>query len=449
QRLEAFEHLLEQYPEYKGKIALYMVVVPSRDTVPQYVELRDKIDKKVGTINSVYRTIDWVPIHYYYRSLPIELLSALYYTADVCLVTPMRDGMNLVSKEYVASRVNNDGVLILSEMAGASKELIDALIVNPNNTTEVADAIVKAINMPADEQKKRMQQMQQMVSKFNISHWVKIFMDKLEEVKQFQRSMLTRYVSLNTEQSILNRYAKTQKRIIFLDYDGTLVDFKSSIEQASPDDDLYNILKNLTDDPANHIVLISGRKHENLGQWFGDKNIDLIAEHGAWFKKPNEHWRKLPGLSAQWKQDIRPVLETYVDRTPGTFIEEKTYSLVWHYRKAQKGLGELRAGELLNNLQYLATDKGLQLLPGDKVLEVKNIEINKGKAALTLVDGNNYDFMMAFGDDFTDEDIFKALPDNAVTIKIGSNLSAAKFYLRTPWETRKLLKKLTEMTLIK
>ena len=104
---------------------------------------------------------------------------------------------------------------------------------------------------------------------------------------------------------------------------------------------------------------------------------------------------------------------------------------------------------MLNNLKYLANDKGLQLLPGDKVLEVKNVEINKGKAALTLIDNNNYDFIMAFGDDYTDEDIFKALPDSAVTIKIGSNVSAAKFYLRTPWEARKLLKNLTENIIVK
>jgi trehalose 6-phosphate synthase/phosphatase len=449
QRLQAFEYLLERYPEYKEKIALYMVVVPSRDTVPQYAQLRDQIDKKVGSINSLYRTMDWTPIHYYYRSLPIELLSALYYTADVCLVTPMRDGMNLVSKEYVASRVNNDGVLILSEMAGASKELIDALIVNPNNTVEVADAIIQAINMPLDEQQKRMQQMRQMVSKFNISHWVKIFMDKLKEVIQLQRSMQTRYIGSATEQSIINRYAKTQKRIIFLDYDGTLVDFKSTAEQAIPDEDLYRILEQLTEDPANHIVLISGRKHENLHEWFNDKRVDIVAEHGAWFKKQQTTWHKLPGLSAQWKHDIMPVLETYVDRTPGTFIEEKSFSLVWHYRKAQKGLGELRAGELMNNLKYLANDKGLQLLPGDKVVEVKNMEINKGKAALTLMDNINYDFIMALGDDFTDEDVFKALPDSAVTIKIGSNLSAAKFYLRTPTEARRLLKALADNAVLK
>jgi len=308
----------------------------------------------------------------------------------------------------------------------------------------VADAIIQAINMPLEEQRKRMVQMRQMVSKFNISHWVKIFMDKLNEVRQFQRSMLTRYIGSATEQSIISRYAKTQKRIIFLDYDGTLVDFKSNIDQASPDDDLHDILRNLCEDPSNHIVLISGRKHENLDKWFDDYDIDLVAEHGAWFKKQGTRWHKLPGLSAQWKQEIAPILETYVDRTPGSFIEEKSYSLVWHYRKAQKGLGELRAGELMNNLKYVANDRGLQLLPGDKVVEVKNVEINKGKAALTMVDNENYDFIMALGDDYTDEDIFKSLPDSAITIKIGNNVSAAKFYLRTPTEARRLLKKLVE-----
>lgn len=440
QRLQAFELLLEQHKEYHSKIALYMIVVPSRDSVPQYAHLRDEIDKRVGNINSIYRTIEWSPIHYYYRSVPVELLSALYSTADVCLVTPMRDGMNLVSKEFVASRIHDDGVLILSEMAGASKELIDALIVNPNNTKEVCDTIIKAINMPLEEQQWRMQAMRQIVTKFNISHWVKIFMDKLKEVKQFQRSMQTRHVSGATEQSIINRYHNTNKRIIFLDYDGTLVGFRSDIDQASPDQELYYLIDNLVSDPTNEVILISGRKHENLDEWFGDSKLYLIAEHGSWFKQNNTSWHKISGLSDNWKHDIYPLMETYVDRTPGSFIEEKSYSLVWHYRKAQKGLGELRANELMNNLKYLASDKGLQLLAGDKVLEVKNIEINKGRAALTILDKKNYDFILAFGDDYTDEDLFKALPESAVTIKVGSNLSAAKFYLRNPTEVRKLLK---------
>jgi len=448
QRLEAFELLLNTHPEYINKITLYMIVVPSRDTVPQYQHLHDEIDKKVGSINAIYRTMDWTPVHYYYRSFPIETLSALYYSADVCLVTPMRDGMNLVSKEYVASRINNDGVLILSEMAGASKELIDAVIVNPNNIGEICRAIIEALNMPLVEQHARMQQMRQLVTKFNITHWVKIFMERLKEVKTLQRSMQTRHVSGATGQSIINRYAKTKKRLIFLDYDGTLVAFKSNVADASPDQELYLLLDHLTEDPANHVVLISGRKHENLNNWFDDRNIYLIAEHGAWHKQQNTRWNKIQGLSDNWKQDIYPIMETYVDRTPGSFIEEKTYSLAWHYRKAQKGLGELRANELMNNLKYQANDKGLQLLPGDKVLEIKNMEINKGKAALTLTANEDYDFIMAFGDDYTDEDLFKALPDSAITVKVGSNISAAKFYLRNPVEVRRFLFDLSESTVL-
>lgn len=447
-RLAAFEALLESHPEYREKITLYMIVVPSRDTVPQYRELRDQIDKRAGNINSRFRTISWTPLHYYYRSVPIETLSALYTTADVCLVTPMRDGMNLVSKEYVASRIHDDGVLVLSEMAGASKELLDAVIVNPNNVNEVCRAIIQALNMPVEEQRKRMQTMRNLVNKFNVSHWVKIFMERLQEVKLMQRSMQTRHVGSVTEQSIINRYHNTGKRIIFLDYDGTLVDFKANVDEAVPDKELRRILDDLVADPANKVVLISGRKHENLGEWFGNGQMLLVAEHGAWSKMPGREWNKISGLSTQWKKEIYPVLETYVDRTPGTFIEEKTYSLVWHYRKAQKGLGELRANELTNTLKYLLNDKGLQLLPGDKVVEIKNMEINKGKAALSLVEADNYDLIMAFGDDYTDEDIFRSLPESAVTIKVGTAMSAAKFYLRNPAEVRQLLTKLTERSMV-
>ncbi|RKR83856.1 trehalose 6-phosphate synthase /trehalose 6-phosphatase [Mucilaginibacter gracilis] len=445
QRLQAFEMLLKTYPEYKEKVSLYMIVVPSRDTVPQYKELRDQIDKRVGNINGLYRTMDWNPIHYYYRSFPIETLSALYHIADVCLVTPMRDGMNLVSKEFVASRTKNDGVLILSEMAGASKELTEAIIVNPNNMVEVCSAIVAALNMIPDEKKRRMVQLRSMVSKFNVNHWVKLFINKLAEVKEMQLAMRTKHVSYKTEQHIKDQFANATKRLIFLDYDGTLVNFKATAEQAIPDKDLYDLLDKLTADPANHVVLISGRKHENLNDWFSHTQTDLVAEHGAWTKYKGQKWHRIPGLTDQWKPDVMQILESYVDRTPGSFIEEKTYSLVWHFRKVEDGLGELRSNELMSNLKYLVLDKGLQILPGDKVIEVKNMEINKGKASLTLLANQDYDLIMALGDDHTDEDIFKALPPEAITIKIGSNNSAAKYYLRNPFEVRRLLRSLTQL----
>lgn len=442
QRLQAFELLMETHPEYIGKIVLYMIVVPSRDMVPQYKELRDAIDKKVGNINSIYRTMEWTPILYFYRSFAVEAISALYHMADIALVTPMRDGMNLVSKEYVASRTQNNGVLVLSEMAGASKELIDAVVVNPNNIGELMRAIVTAIKMPEAEQEMRMVQMRNVVSKFNIFHWVKIYMDKLSEVKDLQRSMKSRHVDLSIGNSITRIYAEAEKRIIFLDYDGTLVDFHSDINKATPDDELYSIIAELLADSANEIVIISGRDHQKMEEWFGHTGVHMIAEHGVWQKAVGEEWESLRGLSDQWKEDIMPILNTYTGRTPGAFIEEKSFSLVWHYRKVAKGLGELRASELVNNLGYLTRDRGLQLLPGNKVIEVKNIDVNKGKAAMSQFYKKDYDFVMAVGDDHTDEDIFKALPDNSYTFKVGSSISAARFYLKNTGEVRQFLHRL-------
>lgn len=442
QRLQAYDILLQKNPEYLERVFLYMIVVPSRDTVPQYKELRDEIDKLVGNINARYRTLDWNPVHYYYRSFEIEMLSALYNMADICLVTPMRDGMNLVSKEYVASRTNNNGVLILSEMAGAAKELIDAIIVNPNNVGELYRSMIEALNMPEDEQARRMIPMREVVSKFNIKHWVKIYMDRLSEVKQIQTSLQAKHAGTATLKYIEDEYKKANKRLIFLDYDGTLVGFKTNINQAFPDDDLYEILDHLISDPLNHVIIVSGRNYVTLEDWFGHLKIDIIAEHGAWQKHADEDWTRLPGLNDSWKQDLLPMLETYVDRTPGSFIEEKSFSLVWHYRKVEEGLGELRANELMNNIRFLTEDKHLQMMAGNKVIEIKNSEVNKGKVA-AWVENLPFDYILAFGDDHTDEDMFKALPSEAYTIKIGSNISAAKFYLRDYKEVRKLLKSLT------
>lgn len=443
ERLRAFELLLQLHPAYIGKIALFMVVVPSRDKVQQYKDLKEQIDQLVGNINASYRSMDWIPVNYFYRSFPIEVLSALYATADICLVTPMRDGMNLVSKEYIASRTNNDGVLILSEMAGAAKELTEALVVNPNNLGDIMEAIVLGLNMPLEEQEQRMVAMRAIVSKYNVKHWVKNFVTRLAEVKDLQKSLLTKHAVNHINDAITKKYNETAKRVLFLDYDGTLVGFSGNIEQATPNAELYDLIEKLTADPANTVVIISGRRHQTLEKWFGHFKLDMIAEHGAWQKKHGAEWTSLPWLNDSWKQEIRTFLETYTDRTPGSFIEEKSYSLVWHYRKVEPGLGELRAGEIVNHLRVLAADKGLQLMPGNKVIEFKSVEINKGKAALNWMHETEYDFIMAIGDDHTDEDIFKVLPPEAITIKVGNNLSEAKYYLVDFREVRRLLTNLT------
>lgn len=284
--------------------------------------------------------------------------------------------------------------------------------------------------------------MRQVIAKFDIHHWVKIFMTKLKEVKDLQQSMYARRVGQTTRKFFLDSYAASTKRLLFLDYDGTLVGFKPDIEQAKPDEQLYDLLKKLSSDPFNDIVIVSGRDCKSLENWFGHLNLNMIAEHGAWTRTKDVGWENIPTLTSAWKKEFIPVLETFTDRTPGAFIEEKDFSLVWHFRKAEEELGELRKGELLNTLRYLVEDKGLQLLPGNKVVEVKSVDINKGKSALKVLKDKEYDFIMAIGDDHTDEDIFKALPEEAFTIKVGTYISAAKYYLNNYVDVRHLLQDL-------
>ncbi len=443
-RLHAIELLFQEHPEYKGKITLFMIVVPSRDTIFRYRELKDEIDKIVGNINARFRTINWEPIHYFYQSFSPDYLSALYQITSVCLVTPMRDGMNLVSKEYVASRSNDDGVLILSEMAGASRELYDALIVNPNNIRQITAAIVEALNMPIMEQKTRMQKMREIVQKFDIEHWVKIFMAKLKEVKALQESFTTRSIEKYIPQLTAD-FITAKERVLFLDYDGTLVGFNTSIEKTFPDKELFDILEKLSSDKRNHVVIISGRNHETLEKWFGKLSIDLIGEHGLWSKNHGNEWETIAGVSDEWKKDVMPVLDMITDRTPGSFVEEKSNSLVWHYRKADAELGKLRANEILNDLSFTLRNKGLQCMSGDKVVEIKISEISKGKGIVRWLDQHALQapFIMAIGDDTTDEDMFAALqaPDD-YTIKVGQKMSHAKYFIETYQEVRKLLQQL-------
>ncbi len=441
-RLKAYQMFLEKHPEVRGKVAMIQLVVPSRDTVPKYKELKEEMNRMVSEINGSFSTLGWQPIQHFYRSFPIHLLSALYKAADVALVTPMRDGMNLVSKEYVASKIDQKGVLILSEMAGASRELSDAILINPNDIWDFADKIYQALNMPEDEQKRRMAAMQQTVSKFDIFTWVKNFMDKLAEVKTQQQALHTRNINSSIRQKIGIRYHYAMKRLILLDYDGTLVPFHNQVMAAVPDEELMHLLKTLSNDPNNDVVVISGRDYQTLDKWLGSLPIDMIAEHGAWYKDHGKFWRSRRDLNNDWKQEIHNVMNQFARRTPGASIEEKSYSLAWHYRRVEDGLGNLRAHELMSDIRHFVSDRGLQLLQGDKVIEVKSIAINKGKAAKRWLEKENYDFIVAIGDDHTDEDTFKAMPEDAITIKVGSNLSAATYYLNNHEDVRSLLREL-------
>ncbi len=443
QRLKAFREFLVRYPEYHEKVSLLLVVVPSRDRVPSYAQLKEEVELLVGNINGKFGRIAWQPVHYFYRSFPLEALSAFYRMAEIAWITPMRDGMNLVAKEFIASRQFQKGVLILSEMAGAAKELSDALLVNPNDINQLVDAIKQALEMPEEEQVRRISIMQKSLQKYTIFNWVELFFNNLELVKEKQRALSTKQITEDMEQQILEAYWAADKRIVFLDYDGTLVGFHEDPQACAPDEELQGILEGLTNTQGTELVVISGRNGSNLETWLGHYPIDLVAEHGISVRKKGTNWvHNEAAQDLSWKEEAMDILNFYVDRTPGSFIEEKKYTLVWHYRKVEKGLGELRSGELASHLKHLLADKGLEVMEGDHIVEVKLSAINKGKAALERLSGVDPGFIIAFGDDRTDEDTFMALHDRAVTVKVGLGSSKAQYRLKSHVEVRRFLKKL-------
>ncbi len=444
QRIHVFDQLLKQHKELRGKVSMIMIVVPSRDKVQSYKELKEEIDLLVGRINSEYSTLDWVPVHYFYRSFPFEELSAFYSMADIALVTPLRDGMNLVCKEFVASKTDQTGVLVLSEMAGASKELQDAILVNPNDRQGVVDAIYEALSMPEEEQKERITAMQESLKKYDVFQWVKVFMDRIEHVKGKQAELTSKDVDAKVMTEIQTSFKKAKNPIFFLDYDGTLTGFKANPQDAIPDQELKGLIKDLSNKAQ--VVIISGRDKDTLGKWFKGQQIDMIAEHGVWVHRKDQStdWELYAEVDDSWKDDIRSVMEYYVLRTPGAFIEEKHHSLVWHYRKVESGLGDLRMRELFSHLKYMARGHNLQVLEGNMVLEIKRPDINKGRAANSLMKGHEFDFILAIGDDWTDEDTFKAMPKNAYSIRVGYAYTQANYNIKSVKQVRQLLHKLTQ-----
>jgi trehalose 6-phosphate synthase/phosphatase len=443
-RIRAFEHFLEKYPQYLEKVRLVMLAVPSRSNVPQYGKLKKETDELVGRVNGKFSTIDWTPIWYFYRSMPFDDLVNLYAFSHVALITPLRDGMNLVAKEYVATRTNADGVLILSEMAGAASEMQEALLINPNNADQVATALHQALQMPDSEQKSRMMALQKRLSRYTVERWAQDFMKGLQDARQPIVALSGKKITPKISDNLYESYISSENRLVLLDYDGTLVDFCNNPKDACPDNALYDLLDKIEADSNTELAIISGRGRDSIEPWFADKPYTLVTDHGVWLRRSGQ-WQQLEDPKTEWKEIIRPILENFVDRTPGTFIEEKDYSLAWHYRRAEHDLAEARTRELKILLTGLVAENGLSVLDGDKVVEVKNSAVSKGRAAAILTAGRNPDYIFAAGDDFTDEYMFEGLPENAHTVKVGTAETKARYYAANSRELKDLLQRFAEI----
>jgi trehalose 6-phosphate synthase/phosphatase len=239
-------------------------------------------------------------------------------------------------------------------------------------------------------------------------------------------------------------YRSTQQRALLLDYDGTLVPFADEPRLAQPDVELLELLATLGSEPANEVIIVSGRPRPTLENWFGKLPISLIAEHGAWLRNKNSGWRILKTMTNDWKERVRPILQLFVDRLPGALLEEKEYSLAWHYRRADLEQASLRAKELLDDLTGYTRNIDVQVFEGKKVIEVRNSGINKGTAALEWLSGQTLEFILGIGDDWTDEDLFRALPPTAFSLRVGVANTATRLYLGNHTAVRRMLRELLE-----
>lgn len=443
-RLKGFELFLENKPEWHGKVYMNMIVVPSRTGVSTYMQIKKRLDELVGRINGRYGSISWTPVIYQYTSLPHKELIAQYRRSDVALLTPLRDGMNLVAKEYIASLTDKKGVLVLSEFTGAAKELSEALIINPNSFVEIADAIAEALTVSEKEQMRGNSIMQKRLKRYTVTKWANDFViGMLESSRRSQYSARKKLLHNARMDVMLKAYRSAKRRMIIVNYDGTLVPYSRYPTSAEPPQALLSLMQNLDAQSQTDVVIISGRGKDELDTWLSDLPVNLTAEHGSWIRHAgSKDWQLFKPLSNEWKREILPILEMYSDRLPGAYVQERDYSLAWHYHKADVEQAAKLVTEVNDHLLSLTTNISVQVLHGTRVIELSNSGINKGELAMHWLSQKEYDFILAMGAGWSDELLFHTLPEHAWSVKVGMSHTAARYVIRKQADAIKLLEAL-------
>jgi trehalose 6-phosphate synthase/phosphatase len=448
QRIEAFQQFLAQYPEYRGKVRWNIIIAPSRVEIGTYDELRKAVTEAISEVNGQYGTLDWMPIWYFFRSFTQDQLIHFYRNADVMLVTPLRDGMNLVAKEFIASHIDLKGMLVLSETAGAASELSEAVIVNPYDYDAIGAGLKKALEMPQEEQRYRNTILHQRLKRYNVEFWATDFIKELHK-SVLETTGTNRQISIEKDSHRLeSAYRNADRRILLLDYDGTLVGFHGVPDAAIPDEEIRGLLTELTQDSKNTVIIISGRDRSTLEKWLGDiDGLYLVAGHGLWVYLPEERkWNMTVVSDSSWKDIVRPIIGMYINRMPGALMEEKDFSIALHYRQCESNMATIKIREIKETLMDMTNSSVISIQEGNKVLELKDSRVNKGMAATFFIGRDKYDFCLGVGDDTTDEDLFAAIPEDGFSIKIGLGNTNAAYSLKSWKSMRKLLKRFIEIS---
>ncbi len=442
-KFSAFRELLKRYPEWQGKVHFYQLAVPSRIHVEDYIITKNEVERMVGQINGEFGKPGYAPIHYMFSSLPFDKLMALYQASDVLYVSSKRDGMNLVSMEYIISQKESDpGVLLLSEFAGAASILSHSLQVNPWDFSDTADAMHRALSMEQSERKRRNSFMVEYLRRYDSSAWANSFLSRLSEVNHISRVNSAQKIDVKKDgfanvPAALKLMMKKKNIILFLDYDGTLSRIVENPEEARISDTTLKLLARLGKNPRiKGLVIVSGRDSKFIHNQVKNAYVSIASEHGArFYDRRSKKWISLGGSRPKWKSSVQSIVEDYVRCVPGSLMEVKEYGVSWHYRKSPLQFGEYQARKLFNDLETTLIHSSASVLWGNKVIEARSLEANKGHFATwymssyerTEMSHNTY--VVAVGDDKTDEDMFARVMEAGTAIRVGKSATIAPYYL--------------------
>lgn len=429
QRLQAYSNFLRKYPQYTGKLKFIVVTVPSREEVEQYHQLKNSIERLVSEINGEFGILGWMPIWYLHKAFDFKDLVALYNVSDIYVVTPLRDGMNLMAKEYLAARNDKKGLLILSEMAGAANELGETIIVNPNNIEELVEAIREAVSAPDEEKIRRNEIMRERLARYDVQRWAEDFVQKLLKMKELQKMRHANILNKARIEKIRESFHNAQQRLLLIDWDGTLLPISENKNKMQPTAKIKHILRKLNQNSKNKLVIFSQAEKEIMQTWFSDLEIDMVAANGE-FVNLAGRWQQFDIFENDWKDDLRTIFQVFVDRTPGSFFKENKYSLIWNYSKAAFDLGEMRARELVNELISVTANMELQILEHEKEIELRAGGLSKEHASLRWLTSNQWDFVLVISDGLTGERMFEHLPQNSYTISVGKPQNKTDFFVK-------------------
>ncbi|XP_068669780.1 alpha,alpha-trehalose-phosphate synthase [UDP-forming] 5-like [Aristolochia californica] len=492
-KLLAMEQLLIQHPDFRGKVVMVQIANPARGRGKDVQEVQSETYSTVKRINEKFGQPGYEPVVLIDNPLQFYERIAYYMIAECCLVTAVRDGMNLIPYEYIVSRQGNSkldallqlgsavpkrSMLVVSEFIGCSPSLSGAIRVNPWNIDAVAEAMHLALEMPESEKELRHEKHYRYVSTHDVAYWAHSFLQDLERTcrDHVRRrcwgigfGLGFRVIALDPSfrklsvEHIVSAYKRTKNRAILLDYDGTIMPQTSINKTPNPED--ISILNSLCDDPKNVVFLVSGRDKNTLSEWFSScEKLGIAAEHGYFMRlKHDTEWEIcFPTADFYWKQIAEPVMKLYAETTDGSTIETKESALVWHYQYADPDFGSCQAKELLDHLESVLVNEPVSVKSGQHIVEVKPQGVNKGLVAERLLwtmqkKGMLPDFVLCIGDDRSDEDMFEVFTGamagpslspvaEVFACTVGQKPSKAKYYLEDTTEIVRMLQGLAAVS---